>query len=83
MNEIDPNDCLRVIYHYFAWKFSNCAKPVQSPLLAEPGLPNGGHSDNDDDDNGDGDDQCPAGTRTRPATRYFFRYPTRPDPIQF
>ena len=21
--------------------------------------------------------QCPAGTRTRPATRYFFRYPTR------
>ena len=22
-------------------------------------------------------DQCPAGTPTRPATRYFFRYPTR------
>ena len=25
--------------------------------------------------------QCPAGTRTRPATRYFFRYPTRPDSV--
>ena len=21
--------------------------------------------------------QCPAGTRTQPATRYFFRFPTR------
>ena len=29
----------------------------------------------------DGLDQCPAGTRTRPATRYFFRYPTRPDSV--
>ena len=27
------------------------------------------------------EDQCPAGTRTRPATRYFFRYPTRPDSV--
>ena len=25
--------------------------------------------------------QCPTGTRTRPATRYFFRYPTRPDSV--
>ena len=25
--------------------------------------------------------QCPAGTRTRPATRYFFQYPTRPDSV--
>ena len=25
--------------------------------------------------------QCPTGTRTRPATRYFLRYPTRPDSI--
>ena len=25
--------------------------------------------------------QCPAGTRTRPATRYFSRYPTRPDSV--
>ena len=25
--------------------------------------------------------QCPAGTRTRPATRYFFPYPTRPDSV--
>ena len=25
--------------------------------------------------------QCSAGTRTRPATRYFFRYPTRPDSV--
>ena len=24
-------------------------------------------------------EQCPTGTRTRPATRYFLRYPTRPD----
>ena len=26
-------------------------------------------------------EQCPAGTRTRPATRYFFWYPTRPDSV--
>ena len=25
--------------------------------------------------------QCPAGTRTRPATWYFFRYPTQPDSV--
>ena len=25
--------------------------------------------------------QCPAGTPTRPATRYFFPYPTRPDSV--
>ena len=25
--------------------------------------------------------RCPAGTRTRPATRYFFRYLTRPDSV--
>ena len=25
--------------------------------------------------------QCPAGTRTRPDTRYFIRYPTRPDSV--
>ena len=25
--------------------------------------------------------QCPTGTRTRPATRYFFRYLTRPDSV--
>ena len=25
--------------------------------------------------------KCPAGTRTRPATWYFFRYPTRPDSV--
>ena len=25
--------------------------------------------------------QCPAGNRTRPATRYFFRYPTRPNSV--
>ena len=25
--------------------------------------------------------QCPAGTRTRPATPYFFRYPIRPDSV--
>ena len=27
------------------------------------------------------DRQCPTGTRTRPATRYFLRYPTRPDSV--
>ena len=26
-------------------------------------------------------EQCPTGTRTRPATRYFFRYPTQPDSV--
>ena len=25
--------------------------------------------------------QCPAGTRTRPDTRYFICYPTRPDSV--
>ena len=57
MNEIGPNDCLRVICHYSAWQFPKCAKSVQSSSLAEPGLPNGGQGDdNDDDDGGDDDD---------------------------
>ena len=25
--------------------------------------------------------QCPTGTQTQPDTRYFFRYPTRPDSV--
>ena len=30
---------------------------------------------------GEGLTQCPAGTQTQPATRYFFQYPTRPDSV--
>ena len=53
MNEIGPNDCLRVICHYSAWQFPKCAKPVQSPSLAEPGLPSGGQGEDNDDDDDD------------------------------